>query len=75
MTRPGFDTSPLLRAEVNKAILQMSSDELHSESLVHHNIKTINKTPSSLMILKAKHFTGLSEQQIRDVWDQMWEFA
>lgn len=85
MTRPGFDTSPLLDTEFNKASIQyirgvaperLTEDQgdLSPELLVH-SVKRIHKTPTPNMLLVAFQKTQLPQKQILEVWDAMWASA
>lgn len=80
-TRPGFDTSPLLDQEFNKAEkewvkgLETVQPQDEIPELLIHTIKRINKTPTNAMLLAAEQLTGLSEKQILDVWHAMWSRA
>lgn len=82
--RKGFDTSPLLNRQFDVAereyIKGIAPDKVNEDpenipELLIHSLKRIHKAPTQRMMLAAQKKTGLTQQQILDVWNEMWESA
>lgn len=79
MARPGFDTSPLLDNEFNKASVEylksikapVAPDE-STPDLLSNTIKRLNVEPTARQIVFTMQKTGFTEEQIREIWSCMW---
>jgi hypothetical protein len=83
MARPGFDTSPLLDREFQKAerehVKGIAPDRDESAEtvpeLLIHTVKRIHKNPTPIMMVFAAQQSGLDPVVIGKVWDAMWAKA
>lgn len=81
MSRPGFDTSPLLSREFDKAEreyvkhLEHATDPADETELLIHTVKRIHKTPTAGMLLAAEQASGLHSDKVLEVWNAMWAKA
>lgn len=82
--RKGFDISPILNREFNKATTEyikgvaperLNEDPEAIPELLIHTVKRIHRVPTASMLLAATQATQLPAKQIIEVWDAMWEKA